>query len=120
MTVRYQVAHASWAPLYDARLATGAKTAAPKLDLTRRAAITQHTGEAWDEVDAITFDDAADRGRVGTGLDPMTVDFEPEYKPRPVAARRQQAAAGVGRSGRRAMADAAQHPSLERERGCAA
>ncbi|MFX8860328.1 DUF4139 domain-containing protein, partial [Acinetobacter baumannii] len=45
--VRYQVPQASWAAVYDARLSTGSKTAAPKLELTRRAQITQRTGEPW-------------------------------------------------------------------------
>ncbi len=84
MTVRYQVPHASWTPHYDARLATGAKTVAPRLDLTRRATITQRTGESWDNV-AITL--STTRPTAGASaplLEPMTVDFEPEYKPRPM------------------------------------
>ena len=50
LTVRYQVRNAAWVPRYDARLATGSKTAPPQLDLTRRAEIKQRTGESWDNV----------------------------------------------------------------------
>ena len=37
-------------PFYDARLATGTKAQAPKLQLVRRASIQQRSGESWDEV----------------------------------------------------------------------
>jgi len=43
--VSYQVAAASWAPLYDARLKTAGEK--PVLDLVRRASIQQMTGEDW-------------------------------------------------------------------------
>jgi uncharacterized protein (TIGR02231 family) len=86
MTVRYQVPGASWLPVYDARLATGAKNVAPKLDLTRRAAITQSTGEAWEQVALVLSTTRPTAGAAAPELQPMTVDFEPEHKPRPVAA----------------------------------
>jgi uncharacterized protein (TIGR02231 family) len=47
LTVRYHVPDAHWAPIYDARLETGSKTQVPKLELMRRAAITQESGEDW-------------------------------------------------------------------------
>ena len=50
ITIRYQVRNASWTPFYDARLTTGTKQQAPKLQLVRRAAIQQRTGEVWDNV----------------------------------------------------------------------
>ncbi len=50
MTIRYQVRNASWTPFYDARLSIGSKAQAPKLQLVRRAAIKQRTGEVWDNV----------------------------------------------------------------------
>jgi len=84
MTVRYQVQSASWSPLYDARLATGAKTVAPKLTVTRRASISQQSGEAWDDV-ALTL--STTRPTAGTSapeLRTATVDYEPERKPRSV------------------------------------
>ena len=81
LTVRYQVASASWSPSYDARLATGSKTKGPALELTRRATITQQTGEAWDDV-AIQL--ATARPTAGTAapqLGTISVDF---FEPRPV------------------------------------
>ena len=50
IVIRYQVTNASWTPFYDARLATGTKAQAPKLQLVRRACIQQRTGEIWDNV----------------------------------------------------------------------
>ncbi len=78
MVIRYQVRNASWTPFYDARLAIGSKAQAPKLQLVRRAAIKQRTGEAWENV-ALSLSTA--RPAAGTAapvLLPMTVDFEPE------------------------------------------
>ena len=50
LILRYQVNSANWQPFYDARLATGDGANAPKLTLTRRGAVTQSTGEDWDDV----------------------------------------------------------------------
>lgn len=86
LTVRYQVPNASWLPVYDARLATGSKTVAPKLNLTRRAEITQSTGEPWDQVALSLSTTRPTAGAAAPDLNPVTVDFEPEFKPRPVAA----------------------------------
>jgi uncharacterized protein (TIGR02231 family) len=86
LVLRYQVSHASWTPLYDVRLATGSKTVAPKLDLTRRAAITQNTGESWDDVALTLSTTRPSAGASAPELGPLTVDFEPEFKPRPMAA----------------------------------
>lgn len=84
VTVRYQVPDASWTPYYDARLVSGDKAIKPKLEFIRRAAISQRTGEAWDQV-MLTL--STTRPNAGTGtpkLQPLTVDYRPE--PRPVAA----------------------------------
>lgn len=86
LIVRYQVGAASWLPQYDARLATGSRTVAPKLSLTRRATVTQRTGEAWENI-ALTLSTARPSARsAAPSLMPMTVDFEPERPPMPVAA----------------------------------
>jgi uncharacterized protein (TIGR02231 family) len=85
MTVRYQVPGASWTPIYDARLATGAKNVAPKLDLTRRAQITQRTGEIWEQVAVTLSTTRPSAGAAAPELLPVTVDYEPEPRPRPVA-----------------------------------
>lgn len=86
LAVRYQVPSASWSPYYDARLATGSKTAAPSLALTRRAAITQRTGESWDEVALALSTTRPTAGAAAPEMRTLAVDFEPEQKPRPVAA----------------------------------
>ncbi len=84
LVLRYQVASAGWLPLYDARLMTGTKTIAPKLQLTRRASITQRTQEAWDGV-AMTLSTARpSAGTVAAELTAATVDFAPEKPPVPV------------------------------------
>jgi uncharacterized protein (TIGR02231 family) len=78
LVLRYQVGHASWTPLYDVRLATGSKTIAPKLELTRRAAITQNTGESWDDVALTLSTTRPAAGASAPELSPMTVDFDPD------------------------------------------
>jgi uncharacterized protein (TIGR02231 family) len=50
LKVTYAVRNAHWAPLYDARLDTGAKDRKPALELVRRAEISQTTGEDWSNV----------------------------------------------------------------------
>jgi uncharacterized protein (TIGR02231 family) len=85
--VHYQVPNASWKPLYDARLATGGKASAPKLELTRRAAISQRTGEAWTDVTLSLSTTHPQSAASAPVLSPLTVDYEPERKEiRPMAA----------------------------------
>jgi uncharacterized protein (TIGR02231 family) len=48
--VTYTVRGARWAPLYDARLDTGARDRKPALELVRRAEIVQQSGEDWSDV----------------------------------------------------------------------
>jgi uncharacterized protein (TIGR02231 family) len=96
MTVRYQVRNAGWTPRYDARLATGSKTAPPLLDLTRRADIVQRTGESWDNIALQLSTTRPTANAAAPVIDTVTVDFEPEAKdlsasappppPRPMAA----------------------------------
>ena len=87
LVVRYQVPGASWTPLYDAKLATGDKTAAPTLSLIRRAEISQTSGESWDNA-ALTLSTTRPNASAGiTELTPVTVDFEqPPPPPSPIAA----------------------------------
>jgi uncharacterized protein (TIGR02231 family) len=85
-TIRYQVAGANWVPLYDARLQTGTKTTAAKMDLARRAAITQKSGENWDGVTLQLSTARPSEGAAAPGIDTQIVDFEPEVKPMPTAA----------------------------------
>lgn len=86
ITVRYQVPNASWVAQYDARLGTGGKTDAPALELTRRAAISQSTGESWTDVALTLSTTRPSAGAAAPLLFPLSVDFEPEYIPRPMAA----------------------------------
>lgn len=86
LTIRYQVASAGWTPLYDARLQTGTKTAPSKLDLVRRASISQKSGENWDGVAMQLSTARPSAGAAAPDLSPMTVDFEQEFKPVPTAA----------------------------------
>ena len=84
--VRYQVQGANWVPLYDARLQTGTKTTAAKMDLARRAAITQKSGENWENVKLQLSTARPSEGAAAPQINTLTVDFEPEFKPVPMAA----------------------------------
>lgn len=98
LVVRYQVPNASWTPVYDARLITGAKNVAPQVTLTRRATITQRTGEVWQDV-ALTLSTTRPAGNVSAPeLKPVTVDFVPERPP--VAEAAQGAARDMERAAR--------------------
>src|SRR5690606_7518950 len=81
MIVRYQVPGASWQPFYDARLSTGSKTVEPSLELVRRASITQRTGEPWENVEVRLSTTRPKAGSSAPELQPITVDYKPEYKP---------------------------------------
>jgi uncharacterized protein (TIGR02231 family) len=76
MTIRYQVRNASWTPFYDARLGVGTKAEASKLQLVRRAAIKQRTGEVWDNVVLALSTARPTAGTAAPLLPPMTIDFE--------------------------------------------
>ncbi len=79
ITVSYQVQNASWVALYDARLSSGAKSDVPSMALTRRASISQRTGEAWDDVGIKLSTTRPTAGASAPELQPVTVDFEPDY-----------------------------------------
>ncbi len=81
--IRYQVGAASWIPFYDARLSTGTKAQAPKLQLVRRASIQQRSGESWDNVVLALSTTRPGAGTAAPELAPMTVDYAPEAPPRP-------------------------------------
>ncbi|MBY0561738.1 mucoidy inhibitor MuiA family protein [Hyphomicrobium sp.] len=84
LSIRYQVPDAHWAPLYDARLGTGSKTEPPKLSLDRRAAITQRSGENWDNVSLKLSTSRPSDSSSAPYLETQFVDFE--QAPKPVAA----------------------------------
>jgi uncharacterized protein (TIGR02231 family) len=77
LTIRYQVRAASWTPFYDARLSTGTRDQAPKLQLIRRASIQQRTGESWDDVQLALSTARPGAGSAAPILNPMTVDYAP-------------------------------------------
>lgn len=85
LSIRYQVASASWTPLYDARLTTGARNDAPRLTLVRRANIQQRSGEDWTDVALALSTTRPGSGTAAPELYAMHVDFEADAPPRPVA-----------------------------------
>jgi uncharacterized protein (TIGR02231 family) len=92
-SIHYQVTSASWLPFYEARLATGTKALAPKLQLVRRASIQQKSGESWDNVSLALSTTRPGAGTAAPELKVIMVDYEPEG-PRPPPA----PAAGLTRS----------------------
>ncbi len=85
LVVSYQVASASWTPLYDVRLATGSKAVAPRMTVTRRAVVQQRTGEAWSNIALALSTTRPAGGTAAPQLRPITVDYRPE-RPAPMAA----------------------------------
>src|SRR6476646_1548505 len=111
ISIRYQVGGASWLPFYDARLATGTKAQAPKLQLVRRASIQQRTGESWDEVALSLSTARPGAGTAAPELQPMVIDYEADSPPpRPVASasRSMSREAAAPAAGRLADGDEAQ------------
>jgi uncharacterized protein (TIGR02231 family) len=77
LTLTYRVSGVSWQPAYDAALVTtGAK---PALSLTRRAMVSQRTGEDWQDVTlSFTTTDLA-HGATAPELPPLRAAFnEPQ------------------------------------------
>ena len=84
IVIRYQVRSASWTPFYDARLNSGTKAAAPKLQLVRRAAIQQRTGEVWENVTLALSTARPSAGTSAPVLLPLIIDYQSEAPvPRP-------------------------------------
>ena len=84
LRVTYTMRNARWAPLYDARLDTGAKDRKPALELVRRAEITQQTGEDWSNVALAVSTVRTARGGSAPNLKSLVVQY-PQV-PRPMAA----------------------------------
>lgn len=82
LSVSYVVAGARWMPIYDARL----DTASGKLELVRRAEVSQSTGEDWTDV-AMTISTArATAGAAAPTLQTRLVQFIEPMPPMPQAA----------------------------------
>jgi uncharacterized protein (TIGR02231 family) len=75
LRVTYAVRNARWAPLYDARLDTGAKDRKPALELVRRAEITQRTGEDWSNVALAVSTVRTARGGSAPELNSLIVQY---------------------------------------------
>ncbi len=85
LVIRYQVPTASWTPYYDARLATGTKTQAPKLALERRASIQQRSGESWDNVVLSLSTTRPGSSTAAPALSTVVIDFESDVALAPPA-----------------------------------
>ncbi len=92
LRVTYSVHNARWAPLYDARLDTGARDRKPALELVRRAEITQSTGEDWSNVRLDVSTVRTARGGDAPDLGTLVVQY-------PVAARAKGEASAQGTRG---------------------
>jgi len=77
LRVTYVVRNARWAPLYDARLDTGARDRKPALELVRRAEITQSTGEDWSNVALAVSTVRTARGGSAPDLKSLIVQYPP-------------------------------------------
>ena len=112
ITIRYQVGNAAWTPYYDARLATGTKAQAPKLQLERRASIQQRSGESWDEVALALSTTRPGAGTAAPDLQPVTIDYEPDAPPAPSPVARPAPAVGQVRSLSRQAAGAGEEDQM--------
>ena len=81
LRVTYAVRAARWAPLYDARLDTGAKDRKPALELVRRAEITQTTGEDWSNVALAVSTVRTARGGSAPELNSLIVQYPQPPRP---------------------------------------
>ncbi len=71
LTVSYAVTGASWTPIYDAKLDTSKLT----LEMVRRAAVRQKTGEDWSDVDLILSTIRTTRSTSAPELASETLNF---------------------------------------------
>lgn len=59
--VSYRIQEAGWQPFYDAKLITPSKSESARLEIVRRALVTQSTAESWNNV-ALTLSTARPSG----------------------------------------------------------
>ncbi|TAI63052.1 mucoidy inhibitor MuiA family protein [Bradyrhizobium sp. Leo170] len=85
LRVTYSVRNARWAPIYDARLDTGAKDRKPSLELVRRAEITQSTGEDWSNVALGVSTVRIARGGSAPELNSLLVQYPQPLRPVPLS-----------------------------------
>jgi uncharacterized protein (TIGR02231 family) len=116
LRVTYSVRNARWAPLYDARLDTGAKDRKPALELVRRAEITQSSGEDWSNVALSVSTIRTARGGNAPELNPLIVQYPQSFggiAPKPSAPSEPVAARALNRAAK--VADIAPRQAEERE-----
>jgi uncharacterized protein (TIGR02231 family) len=114
LRVTYAVRAARWAPLYDARLDTGAKDRKPALELVRRAEITQTTGEDWSNVALSVSTVRSALGGKAPELTSLIVQYPPLAAPMPMPA--SAAVRGVRSAGRALKAlDSSAEPADEQQ-----
>ncbi|MBV8696994.1 MAG: mucoidy inhibitor MuiA family protein [Bradyrhizobium sp.] len=82
LRVTYAVSHASWTPLYDARLDSGSKDRKAALELVRRAEITQSTGEDWTNVALAVSTVRVGRGGSAPELGSLIAQYPPPPLPK--------------------------------------
>ncbi|BBU61076.1 hypothetical protein MSC49_10110 [Methylosinus sp. C49] len=78
LSLSYLVSGAYWRPAYDARLETSGAEGKPQLEFIRRAAVTQSTGEDWNDVTLSVSTTRAHRGAAAPDVQPQRVSF---YEP---------------------------------------
>ena len=87
IALTYRVVRAGWRPVYDARLDTGGAGGKPALDLVRRAAVSQRSGEDWTNVALTVSTLRAARRTSAPDIDTQRlVFFEPPPMPMSKAA----------------------------------
>ncbi|MBL8588632.1 MAG: mucoidy inhibitor MuiA family protein [Methylobacteriaceae bacterium] len=107
IALTYRVAGASWRASYEARLDTSGSTTKPKLDVIRRAAVTQRTGEDWSDVELAVSTTRANRGVAAPEVQPMRLAFwEPPALARPAPAARARSDLAAGAAAPQEMAAA--------------
>ncbi|MBB4199572.1 uncharacterized protein (TIGR02231 family) [Rhodoblastus sphagnicola] len=75
LSLTYRLRGARWTPAYEARLTTGDKGKGSKLELLRRAAISQRTGEDFDNVTLSLAAFPAASGASAPEPQPQRIDF---------------------------------------------
>ncbi|WP_294536991.1 mucoidy inhibitor MuiA family protein [uncultured Rhodoblastus sp.] len=95
LVLNYRVPGARWTPAYDARLDSGGKDGKPHLELSRRALISQTTGEDWSNVSLVLAAFPATGGTEAPQVTPRIVDFVQPPVAFPVGAAPQAKAAST-------------------------
>jgi uncharacterized protein (TIGR02231 family) len=110
ISLTYQIAGASWQPIYDGLLDTGGPARKPSLDLVRRAVVVQRTGEDWINVSLAVSTAGGNRGTAAPDIQPQKIDFyEPPLANNPAPAPDSDSAARAAGK----MAAAAPAPASE-------